>query len=159
MDSKEIVGSIFGVALKIIIAIVIIMFVYKYSLVAYDFGYRLFGEGPISSGEGKTISVTIPSGSSGKEIGETLENKGLIRDADLFRVQERLSNYHGQIKAGEYELSTSMTAEEMIVVMATGVSVETETEGDNKSLDEITEEISNQQKGGETTVVGSKKQQ
>lgn len=155
MKSKDIVSSVFGVALKIIVAVVAIMLVYKYSLAAYDFGYRLFGEQPITSGEGRTISVVIPEGSDAKEVGEILENKGLIRDASLFAVQEKLSNYSGEIKAGSYNLNTSMTAEEMIAAMATGVSPITEDDGENKSLDEIQEEISGQQSDGETTVVGS----
>ena len=122
MNSKEIVGSVFGVAIKIVVAIILVMFVYKYALVAYDFGYRLFGEQPITSGEGRTITVMIPAEVDGKKIGEILESKGLIRDAELFAVQEKLSNFHGQVKQGKYELNTSMTAEEMIEVMATGVT-------------------------------------
>lgn len=155
MNSKEIVGSVFGVAIKIIVAIILVMFVYKYSMVAYDFGYRLFGEEPITSGEGRTISVMIPEAADAKKIGEILESKGLIRDASLFVVQERLSNFHGQIKQGQYDLNTSMTAEEMIEVMATGISPESEDDGENKSLEEMKEEVSSKQNGGQVTQVGS----
>lgn len=156
MKNKEIVGSVFGVALKIIIAVVLIMFVYKYSFAAYDFGYRIFGEKPITSGEGRDITVTIKEGSSAKDIGEVLESKGLIRDASLFSVQEKISNYHGEIQPGSYELNTSMTAEKMIEVMAVGVAPEDEEDGDNKSLDEMKEEISKKQNGGTVTRVESK---
>ena len=48
-----------------------------------------------------------------------LEEKGLIEDARLFVVQELLSAYHGEILPGIYDLSTSMTAEEMLAVMST----------------------------------------
>lgn len=137
MNSKEIVGSVFGMAFKIIAAVLIVMFVYKYAFLAYDYGYRLFGEKPITSGEGRTVTVTIPEGADAKKVGELLETKGLIRDSQLFVLQELLSDYHGAILTGEFELNTSMTAEEMLAVLST--EPETEEEG-NKSLDEMAEE-------------------
>lgn len=156
MNSREIVGSVFGIAVKIIVAVVVVMFVYKYAFVAYDYGYRIFGEKPITSGEGRDITVVVSNGDGAKEIGEVLESKGLIRDAKLFVIQEKLSNYSGKIPAGEYVLNTSMTAEEMIEVMATGVSTVEEEDG-NKSLEEMKEKISSEQGNAQVTVVGSQK--
>lgn len=150
MNSKEIVGSVFGMAFKIIATVLIIMSVYKYAVLAYDYGYRLFGEKPITSGEGRTVTVTIPEGADAKKIGEILEMKGLIRDADLFVLQERFSDYHDEEMAGDFELNTSMTAEEMLAVMST--EKETEESG-NKSLDEMTEANSGE------VVVGSENDQ
>lgn len=118
MNGKEIIGSVFGIALKIVIAVIVIMLVYKYAVQAYDYGYRIFGEGPISTGEGRMVTVTIKDDMDVKEIGQTLENKGLIRDGKLFVWQEKVSEYKDQIQPGTYELSTAMTAEEMIEVMA-----------------------------------------
>lgn len=137
MNSKEIVGSVFRMAFKIIAAVLIVMFVYKYSLLAYDYGYRLFGEKPITSGEGRTVTVTIPEGADAQKVGEILEAKGLIRDAKLFVLQELLSEYKGAILAGEFELNTSMTAEQMLATLST--EPEPEEEG-NKTLDEMAEE-------------------
>lgn len=47
-----------------------------------------------------------------------LEERGLIRDANLFVIQELLSENHGKIQSGIYDLSTAMTAEEMLNVMS-----------------------------------------
>lgn len=138
MNNKEIVGSVFGMAFKIIAAVLIVMFVYKYAFVAYDYGYRLFGEQPITSGEGRTVTVTIPEDADAKKVGEILETKGLIRDSQLFVLQELLSDYHGKILTGDFELNTSMTAEEMLSVLST--EPEPETEEGNKTLDEMAEE-------------------
>lgn len=137
MNSKEIVASVFGMAFKIIAAVLIVMFVYKYAFLAYDYGYRLFGEKPITSGEGRTVTVTIPESADAQKVGEILETKGLIRDSKLFVLQELLSDYHGDILAGEFELNTSMTAEQMLAVLST--EPQQEEEG-NKSLDEMAEE-------------------
>ncbi len=45
---------------------------------------------------------------------------GLITDKNLFKLQERFSEYHGMERPGTYELSTAMTPEEMLVVMSGG---------------------------------------
>ena len=126
MNSKEIVGSVFAVALKIVIAVIVIMLVYKYAIMAYDYGYRVFGEEPVSSGEGKTVTVTIDDGMSVKEIGKMLENNGLIRDAKLFVIQEKVSAYKDMIAPGVYELNTSMSVENMLEAMAEQPSTQEE---------------------------------
>ena len=129
MNVKEIVASVFSVAVKVVVAIIVVMFIYKYVAIAYDYGYRLFSEEPVSSTEGRVVSVTVGEDTSTTELGEMLENKGLIRDGKLFVLQELVSEHHGDIKAGKYNLSTAMTAEEMITVMA-GEAVETDDEED-----------------------------
>ena len=48
-------------------------------------------------GTGRTISVSIVEGRTVKEIGEILEEKGLIRDAKLFYFQEMFSEYKGEL--------------------------------------------------------------
>lgn len=139
MNSKEIVASVFGMAVKIIFAVLVVMFVYKYAFVAYDYGYRIFGEKPITSGEGRTVTVMIPENADSKKVGEILETKGLIRDAQLFVIQEMISDHRGSLHAGVFELNTSMTAEQMLEVLASNPEPET-AEEENKSLDEMKEE-------------------
>lgn len=117
MDKK----MIFGVAksiLKIAVALAIVLLVYNLGLKAYDFGFRIFAEEPMELGEGRVISVSIVEGKSVKEIGEVLEEKGLIRDATLFYFQEMFSEYKGELKPGVYELSTGMTPYEMMEIMS-----------------------------------------
>ncbi len=117
-NTKEIILSVFSVALKVVVIVIAAMFIYKYAAMGYDYGYRIFGEKPVSSGEGRDVSVTVGPDMSVREIGQLLENKGLIRDANLFFIQERLSEHHGKIEPGEYTLSTAMTVEQMITAMA-----------------------------------------
>lgn len=118
MNSKEIVVSIFASAFKVVFAIIIVMLVYKGSVTAYEYGQRVFNEPPVTVGSGRAVHVTIPKGSTAKEIGKELEKKGLIRDSGLFVVQEMLSEYKGKLQPGTYELNTSMTTEEMMKIMA-----------------------------------------
>ncbi len=117
MDRKIAWGVVKGI-LKIAVALAIVLVVYNLGMKAYDFGYRIFAEEPIEMGEGRVISVSIVEGKTVKEIGEILEEKGLIRDSNLFYFQEKFSEYSGDLKPGVYELSTGMTPYEMMAIMA-----------------------------------------
>lgn len=130
MNAKQLVASITETIVKVVIAVFIIMFVYDTGIKAYDFGYRVFAEEPMTTGEGRIISVYIEEGDSAKDIGVNLQEKGLIRDANLFFVQELLSENHGQIKPGIYDLNTSMSSNEMITIMSAETMEEEETEED-----------------------------
>ncbi|MCR5556305.1 MAG: endolytic transglycosylase MltG [Butyrivibrio sp.] len=117
MNAKKIVLGILDTAVKVVFVVVVVMLISKYSKVAYNYGYRIFNQVPVSSGTGRTVSVTVSDGDSAKKIAEKLANVGLITDKNLFVLQEMFSDYHGLEAAGTYELSTSMTPEEMLQIM------------------------------------------
>ncbi|MGN1147777.1 MAG: endolytic transglycosylase MltG [Lachnospiraceae bacterium] len=118
MNARQMVMAVFGTVLKVAIAVVVIIFVYKGAVTAYDYGYRVFQEPPVSESPGTDVTVTITVGKGALQIGEILESKGLIRDARLFYVQNLLSHYKDELKAGQYTLNTSMTMEEMMEIMS-----------------------------------------
>lgn len=124
MNSKEVVISVFSTVFKIVLAIIIVMLVYKWSMTAYEYGQRVFNEPPMSAGSGRTVTVVVKEGDTAKEIGAMLEKNGLIRDAALFRIQEMLSAYKDEMQPGTYELNTSMTTEEMMEIMSMQVEEE-----------------------------------
>lgn len=124
MNSKEVVVSVFSTVFKIVVAVVIIMLVYKWSVSAYEYGQRVFNEPPVSAGSGRVVTITVESGDTAKEIGNILEKNGLIRDAKLFQIQEMLSEYKDKMLPGTYELSTAMTTEEMMEIMSVPVEEE-----------------------------------
>ena len=128
MDVKQFVMSLAETVIKIVAAVFIIMFVYDTAVKAYDYGYRVFAEEPMTIGEGRIISIYVKEEDSVKDIGNTLEEKGLIRDANLFIVQELVSEYHGKIQPGIYDLNTSMSTEEMLEIMAADAEEEDETD-------------------------------
>lgn len=117
MDTKQLLGAIVATIVKIAVAAAVIVVVFRLAIGAYNFGYSVFADIPISSGEGRTVSVTVSENQDEKELAKMLEQKGLIKDANVFYVHDRLSDYKGKLKAGTYELSTAMTAEEMLAVM------------------------------------------
>ena len=108
--------------------------------VGYDFGYRVFTEPAVDKASGKDVMVQIREGMSAKEIGELLEEKGLVRDAKLFYIQLKLSAYSKKIVPDIYTLNTSMTAKDMMVVMSAVEETEsteepTEADKNSKSAD------------------------
>ena len=118
MNLKKIVLGLLDITVKVIFVVIVVMLITKYSKVAYDYGYRIFNQVPVSSGTGRAVTVTIASGDSATKIADKLYSVGLITDKTLFRLQEQFSDYHGMEAPGTYELSTSMTPEEMLQVMS-----------------------------------------
>ena len=49
---------------------------------------------------------------------ETLKSKGLIDNALVFVVQEKLSNYSGKMRPGTYLLSTAYTPNRIMGILA-----------------------------------------
>ncbi len=140
MSIKSLIAAVCGTILKVAVAILIIMLIYRGALRAYDYGYRVFEEPPISAGEGRVVSVTITEDMSAGEMGKLFLSKGLIRDDRLFVVQYYLSEFRKELKTGDFELSTAMTVEEMMEAMTKEPVVEeSEPVGDDALPSDITD--------------------
>ncbi len=130
MNARKIALGLLDAAVKIAFVIIVAMLISKYAKLAYSYGYQIFNQSAVSSGTGRSVSFTVGSGDSVDTIAENLAGVGLITDKNLFKLQERFSEYHGMEKAGTYELSTAMTPEEMLVIMSGGQkSSDEETDG------------------------------
>lgn len=118
MKPINIVSSVAGVIFRVVAAILVIYLIYRGVTVSYEYGFRIFAEPAMTTGEGRTVTVTVTKDMSPLEIGELFESRGLVRDAKLFMMQYYLSEYVKDVKPGTFELSTAMTAEQMMAVMA-----------------------------------------
>lgn len=118
MKKKEAAGVAVYSVVKIVVIILVIMVVYRLGSMAYSYGERIFGEPPMESAPGTDIVITVGNEDSVRDIADNLKAAGLIRDAGLFVLQERLAGYKEGVKAGTYTLNTSMTPEELIQTMA-----------------------------------------
>ncbi len=130
MKKKEAAGVAVYSVVKIVVIILVIMVVYRLGSMAYSYGERIFGEPPMESAPGTDIVITVGSEDSVRDIADNLKAAGLIRDAGLFVLQERLAGYKEGVKAGTYTLNTSMTPEELIQTMAAS-SDEGDADNDN----------------------------
>ena len=118
MKGLDVAASVFGAIWRVVVIVLAVFVIYRGSSICYDYGYRIYTEPAVETGEGKMVTVTITPAMTPKDIGELLEKKGLIKDGTLFIFQYYLSEFVKDVNPGTFELSTAMTAEEMMEVMA-----------------------------------------
>lgn len=118
MSLGKIVKRVFGISCSALLFILIIYGLYQVGIRSYRFGYRIFTEPPVAAEDGKDKLVRIKKSMGAPEIGELLQEKGLIKDKWLFVMQLKFSEYNKKILPGVYTLNTSMTAQEMMEVMS-----------------------------------------
>lgn len=128
MDFNKSLFGFIRVAFSIMIALLVLFAGIKICSICYDFGYRVFTEPAMTNGDGQDVLVQVEKGISAEELGQLLEDKGLVRDHNLFYLQLKLSAYSGHIKPGIYTLNTSMTAKDMMVIMSSDKSDEEQTQ-------------------------------
>lgn len=75
--------------------------------------------GPVSD-DPTTQVITVLPGMSAREIGDELERRKLIRSAFAFRVLIEQLGVGRQLEAGDYEISPSMSTEQVVAVLASG---------------------------------------
>ncbi len=118
MSVSKIVMRLVSISFNVMVFLAIVYGLYQLGLHSYDYGYRIFTEPAVTSGDGRDRLVQVKSSMSAGDIGEILEEKGLIRDKWLFVLQLKLSEYSDGLKPGRYTLNTSMTIQEMMQVMS-----------------------------------------
>lgn len=118
MNAKKVVLKIMNISLTILVVVLVVFAAFRVGSYAYDFGYRVYMEDPVSLEPGRDVVVQVDKNMSSAELGSMLEDKGLVRDGTLFMIQLKLSAYSDKIMPGIYTLNTSMTPREMIEIMA-----------------------------------------
>lgn len=97
-------------------AIVVLALLIAAAVTAWATLYR-----PLSRVErGRPVQVEIPTGASTSEIAAILAAKGVVPNPTMFRVQTRLAEADGNLRAGVYELSTGMPYELVIEKLVEG---------------------------------------
>lgn len=126
MKSSKTVLYVLGFVLNTLMMVLIAFVVLQLATSAYHVGYRIFTEPAMEAEPGRDVLVEVEKGMSAKALGAELEQKQLVADDMLFYIQLKLSAYANDIKPGLYTLNTSMTAKEMMQVMAREEVEETE---------------------------------
>lgn len=107
-NGTSVVGIIFIVLILILIlAVVGVLIWYKTNT------------SPVQSNEEKVL-IEIPSGVGVVNIAEQLEQKGIIKNADAFKIYMKLNANGKQLQAGKYELSKNMQLNEIIDILSQG---------------------------------------
>lgn len=74
---------------------------------------------PVDPSSKQYVTVQIPDGANTQQIGETLENSGLIKNGLVFTMYAKYKNY-SDLKSGYYNLKKSMSTEELIKMLQKG---------------------------------------
>jgi uncharacterized YceG family protein len=64
---------------------------------------------PFGSAEGAPVDVTIPAGSSAREIGDRLAQAGVVDSGFLFNLRATLSGKRGDLRSGRHTLRRDMS--------------------------------------------------
>ncbi|WP_445490251.1 endolytic transglycosylase MltG [Niallia sp. 03133] len=95
---------------------------------------------PVDPGSKKEIIVDIPIGSSVSSIAQSLEDKGLVKNARVFKYYVKFKN-ESDFMAGKYHMNPSMTFNQIIDSLKTGKIMQKPvfslTIPEGKQLDEI----------------------
>ncbi len=124
----KITSQLAGGVLRILLYICVVFLVIWFARTSYRFGYEIFNQQAMSPQDGQEVTVVVKEGDSVYRVGRSLEKKGLIDDAKVFVVQEKLSKYKGQIQPGTYILSTAYTPDRILAILS-GVEEETDEGG------------------------------
>ena len=131
MKVTSIIAAVAGAIFRVVAAVAVVYLIYRGAGICYDYGYRIFTEPAVSSGEGRAITVTVTEDMSPSDIGELFESKGLVKDGRLFMLQYYFSDFTKDVGPGVFELKTSMTGEEMMEAMAEAVKAAKGAENSN----------------------------
>jgi UPF0755 protein len=75
---------------------------------------------PVDPSDSSKQSVTVSPGATAADIGNDLQQRGLVHSGLLFRLAVDQAGVGSTLAAGEYELSRSMSTPEIIQVLAKG---------------------------------------
>lgn len=98
-----------GLVCLFLVVIIVLFVMYKKNL------------SPVDKDDTTLITVVIPEKSTAKDIGKILEEKELIRSSTFFNIYVKLFK-PGDMKASTYELSKSMSFEDIIDALVKGNS-------------------------------------
>lgn len=127
MKTQKVVLAVGMFILRLAILILVVVGVYRAGEFSYQYCYGIVSNVAMEPEPGKDVSVKVDDSMSVKDTAQLLERKGLVNDADIFRMQLKMNDYEDKLRAGSYILNTSMTPKEMMRVMA-GEQLKTEEE-------------------------------
>ncbi|MGV3488275.1 MAG: endolytic transglycosylase MltG [Tuberibacillus sp.] len=111
-EENRLVRKIILIALSVIIVLILGGAGFTYYFINHSLK-------PVDAANHKKVLVTIPPGTSNEGIGEILEKKGVVRSAKIFHYYCKYKNENG-FMAGVYQLSPSMTIDEIINTIESG---------------------------------------
>ena len=141
MKAVDLTVSFMGTVVRGVLLVVCAVVVINVGKKAYDFGFRIFTEGPVAEAPGRDIIMSVDKGEGLTDVSKKLEEKGITSDWMLFFIQAKLSEYKGKIEPGTYTLNNSLTTDELMAILTKAETEKKEGESDEYIPDELTENL------------------
>lgn len=100
--------------LRLAIIIFVIMGIIRVGEFAYTCGYNIVANEAVDIAPGRDVKVELTDRMSEQDVAKLMEEKGLVKDAFIFRLQLVLNKYEKKLTPGTYMLNTSMTPKELM---------------------------------------------
>ena len=104
--------------LRLALLILVVVGIFKVGEYAYTYCYSVVSDTAAEEEPGRDVSVSVTSDMSAGKVAKLLERKGLVKSADVFKIQMKVTGYEHKIQPGKYVLNTSMRPREMLKILA-----------------------------------------
>ena len=104
--------------LRLALLILVVVGIFKVGEYAYTYCYSVVSDTAAEEETGRDVSVSVTSDMSAGKVAKLLERKGLVKSADVFKIQMKVTGYEEKIQPGKYVLNTSMRPREMLKILA-----------------------------------------
>ena len=104
--------------LRLALLILVVVGIFKVGEYAYTYCYSVVSDTASEEEPGRDVSVSVTSDMSAGKVAGLLERKGLVKSADVFKIQMKVTGYEDKIQPGKYVLNTSMRPREMLKILA-----------------------------------------
>ncbi len=114
---KKVLIEIISLLFKLAILAVLVVVIMKASKWSYNEGYSILASK--NTGVIKTVSISIPEGSSTEQIADILADAGLINSKIFFRIMSKVNGVENKYQYGDYTFSTSFSQDEIMNKLTT----------------------------------------
>ena len=119
MNNRKTSQGFANVSIKMLKYIVMVIIIVVCATAAFNFGSKIFNSNGVEEEPGTDMTFTVDKGTTIKQFGKTLEEYGVIEDANAFVVQSYIYTVK-TIKPGTYTFNTSWTGEEIFKTISAG---------------------------------------
>ena len=125
MNNRKTSQGFANVSIKMLKYIVMVIIIVVCATAAFNFGSKIFNSNGVEEEPGTDMTFTVDKGTTIKQFGKTLEEYGVIEDANAFVVQSYIYTVK-TIKPGTYTFNTAQTSMDMLQMLddSPGVSDE-----------------------------------
>ncbi len=134
IDSAVTMKRILRFAIGLLVNVFILFILVKVFAFGFSFAYDVFASNSCKDkSDTKVVAVTVLPDSSIKDVCETLDDAGVVKNAYALMVRIRIGSYAAKIKPGTYEIAPSYTNDEIITIITGGtLDSDSKKSGDHK---------------------------